>query len=405
LPPPAYLLSVGGGPSGWDDTRRVAVSALDGSWVTSFDYISAWFTDYVFFLAHDHATYDMDIFDYSGRLLYNTRDLPWVSDISPQSMHGGNIRGNASEGFSHEAMSDGTVAFIELLTGRIIRTEFTRASRFYDGLAAVFDGSLWGFVNTDFELVIPHIYQDDFNFVYGRALVILPDGRQQIINRRGETLLEVVYNEFIEQCWHGSGYIIHDSNRRPLRVYTSNLTAIPLPMPNDDRSWVSANGNGWFLMQTDGVTAVFSTHGAYLFPDVNHITNVGDNFVIYYNFSNIAESFLEAQGVLALDGSEIIPPQENAWITPVLDGFAATAFIVNANIRGPINPIDGSTGPPRQVYSLYSIDGNLLASGRGWLSHEPGSGVFAVLAEDHYAHLDMNGNVIFRIPFLSQTLD
>jgi len=112
-------------------------------------------------------------------------------------------------------------------------------------------------------------------------------------------------------------------------------------------------------------------------------------------------------GVMTLDGEDVVPPQKGVVISAVTIDGSAVAFIVNSEVNWGYGYYD-ETGGPEYIPSMYSLvgaDGAVLASGRGSLSFEAGAGLYSLLAEEYYAWLDMDGNVIISIPFLSYTLD
>lgn len=70
---------------------------------------------------------------------------------------------------------DGLWGFVDLDGDYVIDPQYVAAKSFSNGLAAVYDGSLWGFINTDGELAIDYTFLDVdyFNEEMG-CLVILP---------------------------------------------------------------------------------------------------------------------------------------------------------------------------------------------------------------------------------------
>ena len=425
MPRPAYLLSINydGADSRWYMEMRYAVCALDGSWITSFDYIQVMFTSDAILLIRNYSTFDIDVLDYDGRLLYNMRDHIWIHNVNEDLMQFG-LTHHASGGYTILHMNDGTVAFIDVLTGEARHTEFTGAGTFseeVEGLAAVQVGDsksgeqLWGYVNKDLELVIPPGYVYESRFINGRAVVETPDGVQRIINTRGETLLSFSGGWISRNHDDSGGYTVYDNNTGRTWHYTNDLIEIKPNSLLGELVDVYYLGGGWYIGECyeevrwheayrayTGLgyigTVLFSADGEHLFADgeIWHIIQIAEEYVLYTRQVEIGGSGREEpryeyrQGIMTLDGREIISPELAASITIAKDGDTVMAFAVNT----------GSS-----MFSLIGTDGGVISSGGGRLSYDETIGLYTVLSDDAFSFLDRDGKVIISIPLMSYLMD
>lgn len=221
---------------------NVAVCALDGSWVTDYYFKVAFFDEFMLL----YRGKDADVFDYNGNFLYNTQDLnvqlqlnddplfEWVNHIWDYGdgyffiwagwRYDGNIR-------------KGEYAFVNERTGETHILPYEDAYSFSDGLAAVEQGGLWGYINTDMELVIDFQFEYANRFIEGLAKCRLPDGKYVLITKDGEITVESYSNidnpsekqhydtaepEFIYDSYNGT--IVRDRNGRILFTYDGKLS-------------------------------------------------------------------------------------------------------------------------------------------------------------------------------------
>jgi len=409
--PPAYMLSVivPGTQTQWGDETRQAACALDGSWVTPFDYVNIIFTENVAILMRSYESYDIDVYDYSGNLLYNMLDLEWTKRLADQSWPGELVY-SVSEGYGSVGMPDGTCAFINIKTGKARYTEYVMAHGFSGGFApvAINTGSfgpvqqLWGLINSDFELVIPHRSIYPATFRYGRAILQLSEDTQCIIDERGRELFFVPKGFYADFNYSGPGFVIYDQEGGPAKFYTIDLVPIRLPEmynPPDYFNYVDYLDDGWYTIRTDDGAYVFSQDSEYYFPGVIGISyKTGDVFIYTESYGDEIR-----MGVRALDGREIVPPEQYSNIVPVIEGGEIKAFVFNTNnyllFGGPGREYRQST------YRLVRLDGNTIAQGKGVLTYYETVGLYSVLGIDYFAWLDSGGNEIISIPNISNTFD
>jgi len=387
---------------------KAAACALDGSWITEFDYVEVIFSDTVIFLIRDHGSYDIDVYDYSGRKLYNTLELEWINDIHPNQWPG-SLAYDVSEGYGFVKMQDGTVAAYEALTGNIRNTEYAGAWAFCEGFATVTKNSidsgdypeLWGYINRDFELVIPPAYTQVRSFQHGWAVVETGDGSQQIINTRGETLFSIPYNYQIELNFDGTGFIvIRFENWQPEAIYTKDLVKIDIP---ERMQWDTPNvyiryiGDGFYSVGLEDGLLLFTQDTEHFFPGFSESYYMNNEYFVFY----VYDDSVAYTGVMSIEGREIIPRKKDVSITPAVYNDVTIAFIENSNSVWYYS--EWAFQP--SAYRLIGMDGQVLAAGPGVLSFDQNVGLYSVLGADFFTWLDRDANVIISIPLMSYTLD
>jgi len=408
-PRPAYRLAVN-----WEygPGLMFAACALDGSWITPFDYIDIVFTGDAVILVRNYDILDIDVQDYDGKFLYNMRGLEWAKDISPD-VWAGDIIHSISEGYGYIRMRQGgSYAYIDILTGQAVYTGYVQAIPFSEGFASVAVyvddqrayNRLWGYINKDFEMVIRPVYLHAFEFINGHALVCTKDGVWHVINTQGEVLLSSGPNEYAG--WYGdSGFVFRpDHNLGLPRYYTSDFFEIKLPeavLSFDDYVHIYEMNDGWLGYQDEHGFFLFRYGEEHYFADIGHILYADDEYIIYQNGDDSGTY----SGVATIDGSDVLPLRTGVSVTAVLGNDGIRAFIENDatyilhmphNYKADYTPVE---------YRLYNKTGQIITSGPGILSYDEAVGLYSVLNPDYSAWLDSDGNTIISIPLMSYTLD
>ena len=425
-PKPAYLLVTYEPDSEdqQDPEKRCAACAIDGSWVTPFDYASIWFSENVIVLTRKFWTLDIDIYNYNGTFLYNMLDTKWAKGIAPGEKF--NLRGYGTIGgrdYAHIRMGDGNIAFINLQTGECRETEFVDAGDIgNEGLVAVAIWNesgyrqLWGYINAKFEIAIPLQYEYALPFINGFAVVaqwMSSLYEELVIDANGDALL-LAENGNILRNVDGTGFKVFDYDKGTSEFYTNEFARIMPQSKYGERVGGYSIEGGWYVgdcyeksrrniggeasgaMSDDRYIGklLFSETEEYLYQGVSNISQVIGNYVIYATADADQES---SQGVMTLDGRDIIPLEKNVYITAATDGDSATAFMVNSiyYVYGMYDKSD-TTFPP--FYKLIRTDGTVLASGSGALSYNDTADMYAVITQKTYSYVDRNGDVKIRIP-------
>ena len=387
---------------------KIAACALDGSWITDFDYVDVVFTDTAFFLIRDHGSYDTDVYDYSGSKLYNILELEWVDEIHADAWPGSLVY-DVSEGYGFVRMKDGTVAAYEVLTGNIRNTKYSGAWAFCEGFAAVSENTghlgaypeLWGYINRDFELVIPPAYTQARSFQHGWAIVETRDGSQHIINTRGETLFSTPSNYQIELNYDGTGFIlVRFEDWQPDAIYTKDLVRIDIPERvqwDTTHFYIRYIGDGFYSVGLEDGLLLFTQDSEYFFPGFSESYYMNNEYFVFYDY----DESVAYTGVMSIEGREIIPRKQNVTISPAVYNGSTIAFIENSNSVWYYN--DWAYQP--SAYRLLGMDGQVLASGSGVLSFDQNVGLYAVQGADSFTWLGRDANVIVSIPLMSYSLD
>ncbi|MCL2628948.1 MAG: substrate-binding domain-containing protein [Oscillospiraceae bacterium] len=385
-----------------------AACALDGSWITPFEYVNIVFRDDVIFLLYDWYSFNIDVYDYSGNFLYNIMDLDWVERISEDAWPE-MLLYSVNEGFGFIQLDDDTFAAMDVLTGKIRETNFLKVHSFSDGLAAVSprgSNNLWGFVNKNLELVINPIYAWESVFVNNRAIVQTPDLIYYVINKQGETL----FTAEAEQ------WIIHKNDRTGFYVHTAHAAAFPRLLTNDfhdieypaeavysSEAWVLDIGSGWY--------SCFTENGVWLISELETISmpsNIVPHRVVgdYIIFGEFNQDFSVSKlGVMTFDGQIIIEPESKVSIDIIATDNEAHGFIVGTDVN-----VDGNYSfigdiYTRRVYRYIDPSGQLIKKDLGILMYDEVSGLLYAQGSDYFAWINKQGETLISIPSMAYTYD
>jgi len=407
-PRPAYNLyiDIPESEAVFEDLTLQAACALDGSWITPFEFVDIVFSDEVIFLMRDHESFDIDVYDYNGRRLYNILELEWADDISEDTWSEVLVYG-AAEGVGFIKLNNDTYGLMDVMTGDIRRTDFVQAFLFSEGLAAVTpSGSddLWGFVNKELEFVIQPGYVHETAFRNNQAIVETPDGGQHIIDKQGEILFSVTPEFFIMPHHDSKGFSVglRDGWDFP-KFYASDFTEIEYPaaaMSIGPESAIQYIGDGWYFCMTDDGMWLFTSDDAYRIAQDRYLSDFVDGFIIYNEFND--DFSIMSYGVMTPDGRDIILPEVIAAITPVAYNGTVEAFILNTSILYGL--FIHETYTPAS-YRLVSLDGSTIMSGYGVLSYDQTLGLFYAQGTDHFAWMDAAGATIISIPSMAYSFD
>jgi len=415
-PLPAYSLAVDipGTEMWWGAEWVKAACALDGSWITPFEFVEIIFTENAMILMRSYETFDIDIYDYNGRFLYNVLDSQWIQNVAHDTWPG-TFSYNASEGIAYMPSIYGEQIFIEILTGETRLTTYTGVFSFSDGLASVSMEvgdtweypDLWGFIDRDFNLVIPPRYTYPGSFINGHAVVETPSRETHVIDKSGKTLLIVPRGYWLERDYAGQGYSAHslDGDRASLH-YTEEL--VEIKVPENARSsgyyYINRHGGGWYSSTFGQGATLFSRDETFFFGDIVGIIHMDGDHITYYAYDDTQYSYDAEYGVRTLDGRDIIAPEKGISITPVIRNGLTESYIINTQSGYMYFGGEFADYSP-SVYRLVGVDGEVLVSGFGELTYDSAEGLYKVLGIDYFAWLDMDGNTIISIPHMSYTMD
>ena len=406
-PRPAYHLRIveQGSDHDFYEGSLNAACALDGSWITSFEYVDIVFSDNVIFLMRERESFDIDVYDYSGQHLYNILELSWAEEISEDTWAEILIYG-IGDGVGFVELTDDRYGLMDVITGQIKLADFKEAFMFSEGLAAVIPSGedLWGFINTDLELVIPPGYIYPTSFLNDRAVVEAPDGRQHIIDRSGTILFTVIPDQFIIMNHDGNGFSVHLRAEWSIPVfYTNDFDEITYPTGTTSlgpESILQYIGEGWYLCMTEEGTWLFTRDESYLLPQNRYLIDFIDGYIIY---GELSEDFSqESFGVMLPDHQDILSPVDAASIAPAIRNGSVAAFILNTNMMYGMFINEAYT---QARYTLVDLNGNVFRTGPGIASYDEARNLFNIQGNDHFAWMDINGKTLVSIPLMSYSFD
>jgi len=396
----------------WGDSisinRKMAVCALDGSWITSFDYEEIAYTKDVILLYRDASIFDIDVIDYDGKHLYNMRDLSWSSNAIDEVWAGINFN-IISDRYAHVRMRNNTYAFINLLTGRAQSTRYIAVDPFVEGFAPAGVGIAntyyvaWGLINSNFETVVsPRYYSMPF-FLHGRAIVQLRDNSQVVINTRGDVLFNVPAGYRLDHSFDGPTFIMYNEfGSFNDRVYlTSEFEEIVPPKGSGSTEIVYMRylSNGWHTTESDEGAYLFKGNEVHFFKDVRHIMFFDGELISYIKICVDRNELLS--GVMSLFGEDIMQPEPYATIIPVIQNDVTAAFIISTTSM----QFFSGQYYVSAMYWLVDIYGNLLIQGRGVLEYHNDFEMYSIQSGNGFSWLDNNAVPVITIPFLSSAFD
>lgn len=391
--------------------RKMAACARDGSWITPFDYVDIVFTEDVIVLLRSYDNFDIDVYDYYGQFVYNVMQMDWAGNIGEYE-HPSSLVYGVSEGYASIQARNGGTYIVEMRTGKATLTNYLMVTPFSDGFASVLASvayrgeyqSLWGFIDSNFDLVIPPRYSEQAFFNRGFAAVKPPDTPSQVINKRGETVFQVPEGYWIVRNYTGEGFTMHEMEEDGSPVYyTESFEEIRIPeivRSSDSYYYIEQLGGGWYNCRTDAGAVLFTQDDEYFYEDVTDIQSKHGDALIYSFYRND----VNRTGVMMLDRLEIIPPEKDVTISPVVVDGTLKAYIVNTFSS---YIYFGGPDPEYQpsVYRLVSAGGGTITSGSGILSYDEATGLYRVLGGDYFSWLDKDGCTIISIPNMASTMD
>jgi hypothetical protein len=356
-----------------------AVCALDGSWATALDYESVFCTDKVIVLVRDSAANDVDIIDYSGKLLYNTKTLSCYSSIPEASAY--SFMSGYGEGFFAVPLSGGRSVIIDALTGSETYIDYEQCSAFSEGFAAVMKGGLYGYIDRHFNMVIPpkSLWYDYFH--NGKSIVQYEDQSYAIIDAGGNILLE---NPYYITRWDNNIYGVYNSDNS-ITYLDSDLNEIQAPGGQQ----ITPLYEGWFYFNSGRSVTIFKGNESHTFKGIEGIYGIRGDLAVVYSSGN--DTYRE--GVMTLDGKTVVPMEDAQSVVLIPDEKTGETYIL------------ASMYFENQSYKVYDSAGSLLFSGKGYAIYNDTFSLFEVNDEFSYAYVDAGGNDIFRISLLQYVPD
>jgi len=405
---PAYHLQINA--TDFDeDFSMQAACALDGSWITPFSYINVVFCEEVILMVYDHFSFNIDVYDYNGRLLYNILDLDWADRI-PENSWSGDFLYSVNEGIGFVSFDNESHYAIDVLTGNIRETDIYLAQSFSNGLAAAKmrdNQSLWGFVDKELKLVIEPAFMGEAAFMNNRAIVETPDGMRHIIDKQGTKIFSVSSEHWIVQNYDGFGITVYSSLGTGFpQLLTNDFVEIAYPpgaLPYSPESSISYIGNGWYSCVTENGVWIISENKTVSISSNWYIHKLSHDILVFGEHSH--DYTYLSWGAMTIDGQIILEPDDKVSIDILTVSGNATGFIVNTNQSGRYG--HGFVGDfyTRMEYKLLDLSGQLITSDPGILSYDEVSGLLCVQGTDYFAWLNRQGETLISIPSMAYTFD
>ena len=386
-----------------------AACAIDGSWIIPLDYYSILFTeDVMLLLYYPYDTFNIDVYDYNGNLLYNMLNLEWIDRVSEDTWPE-YFTHSVSEGVGFILLDNGTYAAVDILTGNIRETNFIRAFMFSDGLAAVIPqgSNLWGFVDKNLEFIIEHTYEWESIFRNNLAVVGTPDERWHIINKQADVLYSVSSDYRITHNYDGSGFMVYPLTSTVFpKMLTGDLKEIELPpqaLPYNPESYTTFLGKGWYACYTENGMWLFNQQDTYLLPSNISVRGFIDGYILYQELNQNYEP--TKQGIMRYDGQIIVEAESAINITALTTNGDIFGFAINTARENPHDYSFVSDVYNTIEYSYLDLSGQVTKSGLGILAYDEVSGLLSVQGTDYFAYMNRQGETIISIPSMAYTFD
>ena len=364
----------------WDN-QRYAACALDGSWITGYDYINIYFTDKVILAMRSSEKNDIDVYGYDGALLYNTTQLDVYRMLHQQS--GYTFLNGYGDGLIAVALKGGRTAFIDALTGDTLYTGDMQAEAFYGGYARVTENGVIGFMGRDFKLAIQPQFQYADCFIDGRCVVQLMDNSYAVIDGSGDILFQTPY---IISRWDRYIYGIYNGINAT-NYYDTDFNEII-----SDGGELMPMSNGWFFYTVPGGGIITNGREKYAVDGISSVGGVAGGLFYYY----VNSTDIWSEGVKKLTGEDVIPPTENTGIYFVTSKKTGDVFIVMSSY---------SEYGTDQNFKILDSDGNTVLSGEGYATYDRELELFEVFGEHSFGYADLTGKFVFRISLLQYMPD
>ncbi len=232
-----------------------AVCAADGSWITGFDYVSVYPMELGVLCVTDEEANLAVCYASDGSTVFDTANFSDRSMMAESSVY---TLAQCENGLMLCTYQRGSKSFLRADGTALNRNEgrtsyFEDAMAFSGGLAAVRNGGVWGYINTDGEYVVQPQYEQVSSFVDGYAAVY-GGGMWQVINTSGEVVLQL---PGVSEVTVGYGSIEADGTYYSTTTFEQAVFYGYTGVPIDGGFWV-AGETGVRVFLSDGSQVYFS---------------------------------------------------------------------------------------------------------------------------------------------------
>lgn len=381
---PIYVLeTVVTGKDGEEPERRCAMAALDGSWITGFDYrsIQAIAPDRIWAVeGNGDGVMFNALLEEQWRLPLPTGEEPWVFQ--------GGMEGNTwwSDGV-------GIVQGKGILTpdGRLISNEgqtWENLQGFQEGLSvAMGQGSeLWGYVNLAGDWVIPPQYVRCNNFQAGAAIVDTPEGIRQVLDTTGTVLLETEHRIVYHREGEKDYYMVCANSEagrenEVLGVYDREGQPVDSPMTGKTLRWYSEE---WWSWEGEGETVLYSATKSIPLGEQGVLQGKYDWGYLLRQTKGGKEVWL----TLDKEGSTLLSSDTCDYIWMTVDEWTGEKYLCVQE---------------KETYRLYTIKGEFLMELPNWPSIT--DGLVQVRTDLSFGYRTLDGDWAFRLSLMKSGED
>lgn len=230
-----------------------AVCSAFGDWVTDFAYTEVIPFELGVLCVYDAGENLAVCYSSDGSVVFDTADFTARSQFASGGAAG---LANYGSGYMLCEYANGQKGFLDT-EGGVLSCEgdiyLDDAQPFSDGLAAVYSGGAWGYVNSEGKYVVEPGYEQAGAFSGGHAAVRGADG-WSVIDTAGNVVLELgaVSEVTVNRGWieaDGKYYTVNDYTEAVFFGYTGT--------PCDEGFWVQG-ANGVRVFRADGTQVYFS---------------------------------------------------------------------------------------------------------------------------------------------------
>lgn len=366
--------------------RMSAVCAQDGSWVTPFDYQEVICCDKVMLLFRDGEINDFDVMDYSGKLLYNSKALDFFAQLKDYHFYRSDGPGdmNYGDGYITLRNDDERCLYFDEMSGKLINTDFSNYSIFSNGLAAVEIDGLWGYIDTDFSFVIDPIYVYAGYFYDGKAVVVLPNGENAVINMDGF----ILFSTKSSIAYRNDCFIVTSTQNNETTIYNSRLEEVF--NSSAVASWHEYNG--YFSYIDNTMTTIIYNDLVISYPGEYDVYWIDNGCIFLGNAHSNAYKLMTLQGIVIADFDQCY---SNGSVVDMPDGLDIAVMYND----------DYNFEYDNDAYLILNTNGTIISEGRGQAYPIQGAALFKINTDRFFGYMDTSGKYIFKLSLLDSLPD
>lgn len=320
--------------------KRYALAALDGSWVTDFEFSAVYAMQSGILCIRDNQKNLAVGYDEAGNLLFDTADWPIREQLTEYSLY---AMTQYDGGYVSLPLAAGGCVFVDA-SGNVLELEdgavFQVSGGFVDGLAAVYTlANTAGYVDTHGHWAVEPVYQVCSSFLAGRAVVQDTDGSWVVIDTQGNRLHSFPNQATVQRDEAGGiCYAVYVPGYGT-EYYDENFQLITI----DGQRAELYTGMGFILRSDEGVTALVDGEELF-FPGVYSVVRQGDLFLAY----SYDENYYTERSLVMDRSQNVLLEMEGIYLSVVTDRVTGEQYLQGTDNAG--------------AYSLYSMAGELLVT-------------------------------------------